>query len=665
MNPQTSQETSLSRQTPLQASSSRSPGQISQAQSSKNTPNNSETFKKVGKWTPEEDELLKEYVSLYSEKQWKKVSEHIPGRAPIQCLHRWTKILKPGLVKGPWTQEEDQKLIAWVKKQGPGKWAQAANMIPGRSGKQCRERWFNNLNPDVRKGNWTTAEDELIFQLYQKYGSSWSKIAKYVPGRTENSIKNRFYSTLRKFAASKHRANTRPLDSEFPALEAALHNMKTDSGEVCKKQEISAAASSTDGDKNMLYKLLQEVGTKPGQKEENQENTDTLNVKEEEMETVEDVMKKSKVIKKSENEEKNYRSKALAESNKMSQEPSKVLSQNFGKLPNIQIPEHRIRDITNNMNQGKIEEEDPNFERYLLSINHNVQDDLIIRDVDHITETRGGFDELDNLQQKIFDFCSLNIQNLMSAFKTVESSDMGMRKSPSYNQTPTGHSSPGRGTPTSIDNPIGFQKPSIGTTRPFRPVAIKIPPLEIKETGETSIPKILSMTDKSNVLSNIPPFPSKGQEAELLSRVLSERRDVNNKKKDDDEEKVVNQNLNSLIESMNQTIGAASLVYSHYLSNINETVKKMDETNGEESREKVATMFQQLSSIENWLKNAKAELSRLESIVDNDDKITNENDFRNQQPENGGQNVNNKRRLNEENLKKMPGEQPMKKKKIN
>jgi len=63
MNPQTSQEASLSRQTPLQASSSRSPGQISQAQSSKNTPNNSETFKKVGKWTPEEDELLKEYVS--------------------------------------------------------------------------------------------------------------------------------------------------------------------------------------------------------------------------------------------------------------------------------------------------------------------------------------------------------------------------------------------------------------------------------------------------------------------------------------------------------------------------------------------------------------------------------------------------------------------------
>ena len=162
---------------------------------------------------------------MYSEKQWKKISEHIPGRTPIQCLHRWTKILKPGLVKGPWTQEEDQKLIAWVNKEGPGRWAQAASLIPGRSGKQCRERWFNNLNPDVKKGNWSIAEDELIFNLYQKYGSSWSKIAKYIPGRTENSIKNRFYSTLRKVTASKHRTCTKPLGSEYANLEKAIQGM--------------------------------------------------------------------------------------------------------------------------------------------------------------------------------------------------------------------------------------------------------------------------------------------------------------------------------------------------------------------------------------------------------------------------------------------------------
>lgn len=159
--------------------------------------------KKAGKWTGEEDELLRKYVPLYGEKQWRKIAEHIPGRNSIQCLHRWTKILKPGLVKGPWTPEEDGRLLAWVKAEGPTKWAQCAVYIQGRSGKQCRERWLNNLNPDLKKGGWTEEEDEAIFQLYQQYGSSWSKIAKSMPGRTENAIKNRFYSTLRKLAADK------------------------------------------------------------------------------------------------------------------------------------------------------------------------------------------------------------------------------------------------------------------------------------------------------------------------------------------------------------------------------------------------------------------------------------------------------------------------------
>ena len=87
------------------------------------------------------------------------------GRTAIQCLHRWTKILKPGLVKGPWTREEDQKLVDWVKTEGPTKWAQASLVIEGRSGKQCRERWFNNLSPQVKKGNWTVEEDDIIFKL--------------------------------------------------------------------------------------------------------------------------------------------------------------------------------------------------------------------------------------------------------------------------------------------------------------------------------------------------------------------------------------------------------------------------------------------------------------------------------------------------------------------
>lgn len=160
-----------------------------------------------GKWTIEEDEKLRYYLQIFGERNWKKVSEQMDGRSPIQCLHRWTKILKPGLVKGPWTLEEDKKLIEWVHAEGALKWSRAAQYIPGRSGKQCRERWLNNLNPNLKKSNWNDEEDELIFTLYKKYGSAWSKIARHFDGRTENSIKNRFYSTIRRLALDRSRQN--------------------------------------------------------------------------------------------------------------------------------------------------------------------------------------------------------------------------------------------------------------------------------------------------------------------------------------------------------------------------------------------------------------------------------------------------------------------------
>jgi len=123
----------------------------------------------------------------------------------VQCLHRWTKILRPGLVKGPWTTEEDKQLLNWIKINGPCKWSKCSNIIQGRSGKQCRERWFNTLNPNVKKGNWSPEEEYNIFLLYEKFGSKWSKIASFFEGRTENSIKNRFYSTLRRIHSDSHR----------------------------------------------------------------------------------------------------------------------------------------------------------------------------------------------------------------------------------------------------------------------------------------------------------------------------------------------------------------------------------------------------------------------------------------------------------------------------
>jgi hypothetical protein len=157
--------------------------------------------KKIGKWSLEEDDLLTRLVEKYGLKNWKKISQYTHGRSSIQCLHRWTKILQPGLTKGPWTIEEDRRLLDWVKIHGPSKWTACSEHIVGRSGKQCRERWNYTLNPKIVKGNWKIEEDFKIFIIFKIFGGKWSKIACFFQGRTENAIKNRFYSTLRRKAA--------------------------------------------------------------------------------------------------------------------------------------------------------------------------------------------------------------------------------------------------------------------------------------------------------------------------------------------------------------------------------------------------------------------------------------------------------------------------------
>lgn len=158
---------------------------------------------KHGKWTKEEDNALRSALKEYGERKWKMISKKVIGRSPIQCLHRWTKILKPGLIKGPWTAAEDEALIRWVEKQGPNKWAKCSKVISGRNGKQCRERWCNHLDPSIKKGGWSPEEDIIIFNVFQAIGPKWAFIAKYLQGRTENSIKNRFYSTIRKIDNKK------------------------------------------------------------------------------------------------------------------------------------------------------------------------------------------------------------------------------------------------------------------------------------------------------------------------------------------------------------------------------------------------------------------------------------------------------------------------------
>ncbi|KAG5368226.1 Myb-like DNA-binding protein BAS1 [Yarrowia sp. C11] len=174
-------------------------------------------------WTSEEDEKLRELVKVYGDKRgktgnWDQISAHLAGRTNKDCRKRWFHSLDPNLKRGKWTKAEDEILLRAFETHG-GVWHQIAKLIPGRTDDQCSKRYNDVLDPRIsdRLRKWAREEDEALLVKIRNHGTSWRIISNEMEGRTGLTCRNRWRKLMAQYIRQ------RDLHKDTPPMTVIQH----------------------------------------------------------------------------------------------------------------------------------------------------------------------------------------------------------------------------------------------------------------------------------------------------------------------------------------------------------------------------------------------------------------------------------------------------------
>ncbi|KAJ3429677.1 snRNA-activating protein complex subunit [Anaeramoeba flamelloides] len=187
-----------------------------------------EQLERLDLWSTEEDKKLKQLAKHHKKKDWEKIANKFENYNSKECLLRFRSITHLKIQKGPWNKVEDQFLIKAVNELGLSAWYQIAELVPSRNAKQCRERWKNQLDPSINRGEFTEEEKELLKQKVREIGTRWSIVSTFFKGRPENMLKNYWYSIVMQSSKKEKRKKKKiPHTASTSSKTGNINNEKT------------------------------------------------------------------------------------------------------------------------------------------------------------------------------------------------------------------------------------------------------------------------------------------------------------------------------------------------------------------------------------------------------------------------------------------------------